>query len=245
MKKTALIGMLLVLTASMAFAGHRDSDLKLSVFQNKLFTVQLDGRYYSRPVSNLVIRDVEPGRHFLTVKDASGRRVIFKGFVHVQGKSIIRARIDNRGRFVVKNVAPKPGRQGQTVILNGGGSCTNPSVSQPIGYYEGYAAGGQIGNSHMSVLGSAGFQGLLYRIEMENRDDNRLRVMLDALHRNLFTSDQVLEMMYLLHKEHNRLDLAKSAYSVVIDPGNYHIVTQAFRWERSSDELWDFIQFGY
>jgi len=249
MKKLLITLVLSVFSAAAVFAGHKDSDLKITVHQNQPFILNLDGYRLTRPADQVILRDLEPGRHFLEVFSPSGRHILYRGYINVQPASMIKARIDHRGQFVVSHVIRKGyqntsfGLEGPgTVIYTGGGvyvpngpvigECGTPP--QPYGYYSG---GPAVAPAPM-VMHSSSFNSLLRSIEAQRFDENRLAMIQDALSRNAFTALQLRDLMCTLDFEANRLQAAKFGYSSLVDPQNIHLVTDAFRFSGSTAELY-------
>ncbi len=243
--------MLLVLSAAATFAGHRDSDLKITVYQNQYFIMNLDGYRYTRPAEQVVLRDLNPGRHFLEVFSACGTRSLFRGFIHVQPSSQIKARIDQRGQFVISAIVLKhpgvcyePAGPG-TVIYNDYqgigpvspviGGCGTPS--EPFGYYTGHA----VGVPALTMIPRPAFEALIRTLEDQRFDENRLLIAREALSRHAFSAVQLREILYTMNFEASRLDVAKLGYSALVDPQNIYLVTEAFRFSGTTAELYAWI----
>jgi|GEM_PF-573895 len=257
MKKFLITLVLFVFSAAAVFAGHRDSDLKLTVFQNQYFILNLDGYRLTRPADQVILRDLEPGRHYLEVFSPNGRHTLYRGYIHVQPSSMIKARIDQRGQFVISHIIRKGHPQNDfgsvgsgTVIYTGGGvyvpngpvhgpvvgECGTPP--QPFGYY----SGGPALAPAMVLMSGAAFNGLLRSLEAQRFDEVRLAMLRDALSRNAFTALQLRDLLCTLDFEANRLEAAKFGYASLIDPQNIHLVTDAFRFSGSTAELYAFIR---
>lgn len=86
------------------------------------------------------------------------------------------------------------------------------------------------------------FIDLKHVIASQNFDNTRLEIAKVAISQGYFTSAQIYEIMTLLTFESNRLELAKFAYQYVTDPENYYLVTRAFTFSSSADELMRFIR---
>ncbi|MBI1193534.1 MAG: DUF4476 domain-containing protein [Bacteroidetes bacterium] len=256
MKKLLITLVLSVFSAAAVFAGHRDSDLKITVHQNQHFILNLDGYRLTRPADQVILRDLEPGRHFLEVFSPSGRHTLYRGYINVQPSSMIKAKIDHRGQFVVSHIIRKGNQNNSfgpvgpgTVIYTGGGVYvpnTGPVIGecgtppQPFGYYSGGLAAAPA--PALMVMHSASFNSLLRSIEAQRFDENRLAMIRDALSRNAFTALQLRDMMYTLDFEANRLQAAKFGYHSLVDPQNIHLVTDAFRFSGSTAELYAYIR---
>ncbi len=246
--KKVLFSLLLLLASSSAFAGYRHADLKLSVAETSAFTMTISGRHYTRPDHAFVLTDLEPGRHWLEVRSANGRRVLYRGMIVLQPATQTKAKIDNRGRYVVKEVLAKAqpvhnpviGSCGTGTVYNGGGN-------QPYGVYTGHPSNGGTGytiNNHphaLPVMGSRGFDALLRSLDAQRFDEARVAIAEQAFRNNRFTAMQLRAIMLEMRFESNRLEVAKLGYQSLVDPRNIHVVTDAFRFSSSTTELYAWI----
>ena len=249
MKKMLFTLVLFVLSSAATFAGQRNSDLKLTVFQNQSFLLNLDGYRYSRPADQVILRDLDPGRHYLEVFSACGTRTLFRGYINLQPSSQIKARIDARGQFVISHIVLKqngysygPPAQGTVIYTGHGvgavsspGTCGTPN--QPFGYYTGQPAG----SSAMILMPANAFKILIRTLEDQRFEESRLAIARDALRRNAFTALQLREMVYTMSFEESRLEVARLGYPSLVDPQNVYLVTEAFRFSGTTNELYAWI----
>jgi hypothetical protein len=243
MKKTVTLLTLLVLAASSAFAGHRDADLRLSVFQNRAFTMTLNGLHYTRPDNAFVLRDLEPGRHWLEVRSANGRQVLYRGHIVLQPGTQVKARIDQRGRYVVKEVlakatpvyGPAPGTCGTPTGV------IHPAGPQPYGVYTAHPAGGGYVIHNAPAMGGAAFDALLRSLDAQRFDDARLAIARDVLSRHALTSTQLRRVLLEFSFDGSRLEAAKLGYPSLVDPQNVHVITDAFRFSSTTTAFYAWI----
>lgn len=249
------LGLLLVICGT-AFAGHRDSDLRLSVFQNQLFTVKINASRASAPVTQITLRDLTPGNHWIEVRTVGvfSTRPLYRGNIHVKANSRIKARIDRSGNFVIKEVIRK-GRCGTPTVQQGGfyggsgsgsfgghfgsATCGTASPQGPYGVYQGSQVGNFGGSVHVTaVMGHAEFRQLINRLQAQRFDNVRTDMALNAINRNSFTSAQIRDILLTIDFENNRLDVAIAGFASVVNPQNYHTVNTAFRYNSTVDKLW-------
>ncbi len=268
MKKTLFTLVLCVLSASASFAGQRNSDLKLSVFQQQYFLINLDGYRFNRPADEVIIRDLNPGRHYLEVMSACGTQTLFRGNIQVQPNSQIKARVDQRGHFVITHIGRRNhhnslGAVGPGTMVFSMNSLHNPGwvnngylvhtpapyvspglggmPGQPFGYYTGQAAGYAPGYAALPPMSSGAFQSLMRSLQAQRFDDNRLAMARDAMSRNAFTALQIRDVLYTMSFEASRLEVAKMGYATMVDPHNVHLLTDAFRFSSSTSDLYAYI----
>jgi hypothetical protein len=79
-------------------------------------------------------------------------------------------------------------------------------------------------------------------IRSKSFESTRLQVARQALDSRRLTSYQVRELMELMWFESSKLELAKFAYSRVIDKERFFLVNDAFSFSSSIDELDRFIR---
>lgn len=205
-------------------AYHQLSDLRLNVYGNTLFTVSLDGRHYPYPDTRYEVRDITPGRHFIEVFSAGGyygSAVLFAGYIHLPASSVVNARIDRYGRFVVNHISPK---YMAPVVCQPAPVCA--PVSAPAFY----------------PMSDYDFGLLRESIRSKSFESTRLQVAKQALDSRRLTSHQVRELMELMWFESTKLDLAKFAYYRVVDKERFFLVNDAFSFSSSIDELDRFIR---
>lgn len=207
-----------------AMAYHQLSDLHLNVYGNTLFTVALDGRHYPYPDTRYEVRDITPGQHFLEVFRTGGyygSAVLFAGYIHIPASSVVNARIDRYGRFIVNHINPK---YMAPVVYQPAPVCA--PVSAPAFY----------------PMSDYDFGLLRESIRSKSFDSTRLQVAKQAIDSRRLTSLQVRELMDLMWFESTKLDLAKFAYHRVVDKERFFLVNDAFSFSSSIDELDRFIR---
>ncbi|MEX0997928.1 MAG: DUF4476 domain-containing protein [Flavobacteriaceae bacterium] len=87
------------------------------------------------------------------------------------------------------------------------------------------------------VISNEMFQQLKRSVENESFDSSRLELLESTLKNNFFTSNHIKELMTLLSFDSGRLQFAKSAYTSVVDPENYFVVRDAFKFSSSKSAL--------
>ena len=87
------------------------------------------------------------------------------------------------------------------------------------------------------------FRSVLESISKEWLESNKMKSASQVIRTSNLTSDQVRQMMLLFGMENNRVDLAKQAYSKVIDQRNFlATVNSALSFDSSRDELARYIR---
>ncbi|MFT7588278.1 MAG: hypothetical protein ACI959_000485 [Limisphaerales bacterium] len=261
MRKSITLAVLFVLTAATVFAGHKDSDLKITAFQNQIIKVKIDGSYWTQPTTKVVLKDVRPGRRHIEVISVGPRfnRKIYSGNVYIRAESLIRANINPHGKFIVKKIEAKPhqhyngcgcesgtissGYPAQQTACHGNcngcglsGCNWNGGGTDAYGHYSGYSA-----EPTLLPIHNSDFNRLIRTLEGQRFDNARVSIAVKAFEINAFSSNQVRRILNTISFENNRLDVAKASYASVIDPQNFHLVTDAFRFQSSINRLYDYI----
>ncbi len=99
----------------------------------------------------------------------------------------------------------------------------------------------QISPTYYQPMSPEDFASAKASISSKSFEDSKLTLAKQIAASNHLTSRQVKEIMQLFSFEDSKLDFAKYAYKYVLDPNNYYIVNDAFKFSSSIDELNDFI----
>ncbi len=81
------------------------------------------------------------------------------------------------------------------------------------------------------------FSNVLMQLNNQSFEATKLTLARQILNSNFFTSEQVRQMMTQMTFEDSRIEIARQAYSRVVDPQNYFTVNSAFTFSSSVDEL--------
>lgn len=202
------------------------SELRLSLTGNQFFTLTLDGQYFSYPDNKYVVNSIAPGTHYLQVFKANGfygTAIAFSGYIQIPAASVVNAKIDRYGRFVVKSINPK---------------YSAPVVYQPVPVsYPAYAP-------VFYPMSDYDFGFLRESIGSKNFESSRLQVAKQALSTQYLTTFQLIELMNLMSFESSKLELAKFAYSRITDKQRFYLVNDAFNFSSSITELDHYIRFN-
>ncbi|MEW6469312.1 MAG: DUF4476 domain-containing protein [Bacteroidota bacterium] len=246
MKK--LIYTILFSTVSLAAsAGHKSSELSISLFDNSPFVVMFDNGWFGQPTNMFNISNVHPGKHELKIIRYAYlpgcwtpvQQTVFSGCIQVPAKSKVCAMITSCGKYDVVSITPLWGHGGGWGHTCGN-SCGNGCDGYGGGGWDNY--GGGYGWGYMPGMSPQAFNQLKMAITSKSFDSSKLQVAKQAIGSNYLTAGQVSELMELLTFESSRLELAKFAYNRTIDKQNYYLVNNAFQFESSVWELNQYIK---
>jgi hypothetical protein len=233
MKKFTLIAVFIALTAFMA----KSSELRIRLQNNQNCFVELDNQLFGNYSSQHNILNVAPGNRYLKVytynrsrrgyNNYNSYRILFQGFVSVPQGVRLNTMINHYGEYVVLSSAP--------MYINNR-TCQQPrnryhsNTNRPTNQYHntGYTARAMSYNE---------FQGLKATIANASFESTRLNIARSATYSNMFTTQQIIEILYMFSFESTKLDFAKLAYNRTIDQNNYYRVNNVFSFESSIRDL--------
>jgi hypothetical protein len=111
----------------------------------------------------------------------------------------------------------------------------HPAICQPVTQAQLHPA------PRLSCSNASDFGFILQEISRQHFDSGRLQVAKQVISTNRLTSAQITDIMRLFSFESSRLEIAKFAYSYVVDPQRYFMVNNAFSFGSSVDDLNRFI----
>lgn len=253
MKKISTLLASFVLSIGLfAAAAKPKSTLTIQSADRTAIKVVIDGRRFEPNDNTMRIQGLETGSHQVKIYRqknnglftifGSRYEVIFNSSVSVQPRSNVMINIDRFGRAVVSN-----NRQG-------GWNNRDWDRNDDYDFDRGNRAGdysndrgGRYGDydnnyGYNNVMTSQEFNQVLQSIDREWLESNKMKSASQIVHTNNLTSAQVKQMVMLFGIESNKLDLAKQAYTNTVDKRNYGIVSDAFNFNSSKDELARFIR---
>jgi hypothetical protein len=239
------------------------STLTIQSVDRTAIKVVIDGRRFEPNDNIMRIQGLETGSHQVKIYRqknnglfsilGSRYEVIFNSAVSVQPRSNVMINIDRFGRANVSD-----NRQGgwnnrnwdrnDDIDFDRGnrsGDYSNDRGNRSGDYSN--DRGGRYGDNdnnygYNNVMTSQEFQQVLRSIDREWLESNKMKSASHIVASNNLTSAQVKQMVMLFGIESNKLDLAKQAYKNTVDKRNYDIVSDAFNFNSSKDELARFIR---
>lgn len=223
MKKIVLIIAIIMYASVQIRASHLASDFNLRLFDQALFTVNIDHQVYNTPTNRFQLKAIAPGQHFLRVTRLEHGYygphtvpvLVFSGYIDLPSGAQINAMIDRQNRFRINKIIP-------FVVAP---VCATPYMPEPVQY----------------GMSDYEFDQLRNTIDRLSFDSSRMQVAKQAIAHNMVTTRQVYALMNMMTFESNKLELAKYAYAQTVDKQNYFVVNDAFTFESSILNLNDFI----
>lgn len=210
----------LISTVITAKGNHYNSELNLSMRNGSLFTVDFDNMHFTRPSQGITIKDVNPGRHNITIY-----KMKYNGFYHAYPVVVYSGSINIPASSIVQ-ASVKPHCLDITDVIP---LYNEPSYCAPDNHPVYYGINDQE------------FNDLKYIISKKSFDSSRLAIAKDAVRNQNMNSRQISEILDLLSFDSSRLEFAKYAYRYVADPSSYYLTYDRFSFESSVTELIDYI----
>ncbi len=215
---------------------HPTSTFEIKLNGAGMMTVAIDGKFFNEPVRKFSVSNITPGNHYLEIFN---ERVVHSGYysntemvriysgkLYIQPASLIKGVVDNFGRFYIKNV---------DALVS-----YNYIDQDPAPWYPQNCQPAPVIMAPVAING-AEYDRLVGIVKDQWFEDTRLAVVQQALRDNWFTASQIAGLMQIMYFEDSRLEIAKAAYSRVIDPQAYYIVNREFWFSSSVDALTSYI----
>jgi hypothetical protein len=239
-----LLSIAMLFLSGTAFA---KSDFTLTNLEGSPFYVIMNGEIYDQNSSVLRLYDMHPGTIALdvyrTIRNARGHatkyvELVYRGTLYIENRIHMTTHLTADGRLVIIGRVPLKPAKGN----HGGNRGTNSHGASGTNSY-GSSGSGSGTNSHYVAthLSAYEFNALLKSVRESSFEQTRLLVAKEGVSSRLITADQVYKMMLLFSFEATRLEFAKWAYLRTSDRHNYHLVSRAFSFDASRQELTRYI----
>jgi hypothetical protein len=246
-----------------------NSELSIAMSDNTKFTLTIDNSYYATPSNTYNVTNLIPGMHRVRMTSAPAvtygmqvlPRLLFDGWVNIPENARVIAYPVNMTQLNIVSVVPLVQNvyydpynpYGNNGYNNGYGNNNGYG-----GYNTGYGNGGQCGTGNgygnngygnngwnnapvYYGMSASNFDALKNTIRNQSFDSSKLTVAQQAVASNYLTAAQVAELVQLFSFESSKVDIAKYAYSRTVDRNNYYLVSNAFTYSSSIDELSGYI----
>jgi len=87
------------------------------------------------------------------------------------------------------------------------------------------------------VISNNEFDRVLWAINKEGIETNKMRSAEQIINSNYFTTAQLKQLLRMFNFESNKVQLAKLGYDKVVDQSNYYTLSDLFSFNSSKDEL--------
>jgi Domain of unknown function (DUF4476) len=240
MKRTITLCTLIVF-ASLGTAGtaSANSKLYLDLFEDGIFTVQIDGIRYQNVTSGIDVNGLFPGTHKIRIVEVfrgrrhrnNSRSTLYNGTINIPFRSEVFARLTPNLRLritEVRRIQP-PRRNRNQRYRNSGNRGYNKDHRRNNRRYREF-------EPMFDAFSAA-------KLDMHNAtwDKDKLKIA-KAFAIDGLTSSELASLMGLLTFERSKIELAKFGHGFVLDKQNFNLVHQAFTYDNSINDLNRFIR---
>lgn len=227
----------LLLSMTLLAADSRfSSSVMVKLNEQADIRVVLDGKSFDPAGNAMIIGNVQPGRHQVKVyresrtgfRNSSFRyELVYDQNIQLRGNTQLLIALDKNGRVQLTEtrVQQKDNR-------------FNDRSSR---YYD-FNRDGQFGGYddrivYNPAMSDREFDRVLQSISKEWLESNKLKSATHIVKSNNVTTDQVKELMRLFQFENNKLEVARQAYTNVVDKWNFREVLTLLSFQESRREL--------
>ena len=217
-----------LLTTSGFAAGLRPSaSLTIKSADKSPIVVIVDGKCFDIGSNAIMISNLEPTYHDVKVyqqtfngsvelcgKDCD---VLFNSSVLLKPRTSLLIAVDDCGAITMNETRMRTGAIGDTW--------------QPGNYNFHFKT------DNPKVISNNEFDRVLWAINKEGIETNKMRSAEQIINSNYFTTAQLKQLLRVFNFESNKVQLAKLGYDKVVDQSNYYTLSDLFSFNSSKDEL--------
>ncbi|MGN6568998.1 MAG: DUF4476 domain-containing protein [Flavipsychrobacter sp.] len=248
MKKILSIFFGLFITAS-AIAQPSDRPLlRIQLSDHSPLTVAIDGRYYKKHGTALTIGDLPQGKHHVKVyayypprRNGNARaELLYESNIRTKRGTFTNCIVDAKTGYAtidIRDLSDNDFKQAPAQpdnnVDNIYGNQANAEGNNSNADYKGAVPDNALNPGDMDALKG--------KVSAKIADGDKLKIIKNNLKNRSYYTDQVSVMMGWLNFESTRLELAKWAYSHVIDKKNYPGLEKQFTFKSSKEEFESYI----
>lgn len=234
---STLLTSLLFSFAVFAAGARHSSMITVKSLSYRDIQVVIDGKTFNPGKNIIMIGDVQPGFHSVTVYRESrffshGFEKVYSGSVAVKPGADVQITIGRRGRADIAYVNKDRD--------NDDWGYDRPAT--PGSNDDGYWENSKPYNGYARPISDREFNQVMHSMQKEWFENNRMKSASFIISNNFFTANQVKDMVSLFEFEGNKLEIAKQAYSKALDKENYSCVMDALNYRSSKKELARFVR---
>ncbi len=235
MKLTFTLLMSFFISLTLFAAGINDSKLSVTVAGSGNIQVLVDNQRYQQTNNTVMISDLEPGRHTVRVyKMRTGNRSIFNRNRQDQSELLYSTTINVRPRQFIDIVI---NRFGKALVDERSLMAYNEEDDL---YNDHYDREDDYNNSR--AVSEQEFAQMREQLKRQHFENGRVEMAKQLVNKNYLSSRQVHQLLQLFSFENNKLEIAKVSYRNTTDKNNYYMVYDVFSFDRSRQELTQYIE---
>jgi len=250
MKKLLIIFACLFIITASALAQPSDRPLlRVQLSDNSPIALAIDGRYYKKHGTALMIGDLPQGKHHVKVysyyvskKGTAHADLLYESNIRTKRGTFTNCVVDAKTGYATISIreltdndfreAPAQ-RSNDYSTDNVYGDNSNAANNANNNDYKGAVPD--------NALNAGNIDELKAKVNAKITDGEKLKLLEESLKSRSYYTDQVGIIMTWVNFESTRLDFAKWAYSHVIDKKNYMSLEKQFTFKSSKEEFESFI----
>jgi hypothetical protein len=235
---------LLLTTLSVSAFAYDGGKLTITVPSSKNVKVFIDGRAYQNNDNTIVLNNIQPGNHSITVhknkknnnnngnygRNQKDRRynqgdILYNSNVYVRQSYHVDVMINRFGKALVDERVINGNRKDDDDWYDGDYQKGNDNNG-------GYNNGGY-NNGYRQAMNDYDFNQLLQKIQKQWL--GKISSAKEAVNNNYFNTYQVKQVLQIFSSESDRLELVKLSYKNVVDQQNFRQLYDLFSYESQSE----------
>ncbi len=226
---------IMALSSLIVFANHDDGRMSITNLGGRDTWLELDGKRYSDRDNPVLIRELASGNHTVKIYRENTPKSVWD-----------RVGMGRKPEIIYSNTIYIKPRYHVDIVINRFGKVMVDEQSMTDRNYDDDKDGGDYrrdDNWNNAAMSNRSFNGLMNTLRKEPFDDNRMNMIKQSImDNNYFTVDQVKQLATLFTFDDKRLEVAKYAYRNTVNKGDYVQLYEVFTFNRSKDELADYIR---
>lgn len=203
--------------------------LTLTAYSN--YSITIAGQAYSFYGNQFFFENITPGYMQISITRPGNNggtwQTVYNGIINFENNTRIFAAIDNMGvlrvtqrEVILQQQQPQPQQPPVTQWPN------NPTPGYP---------------QQVVFASQQQVTALVEQLKNTSFESNKTKTAKAAIKGQYFTAEQVKQILMTFSFDSNKLDVAKYAYDLSYDKGNFYIVGAAFSFSSTADQLQDYI----
>ena len=224
------------LIGTATFAQYQETTLRVHNTEGVAVTVYVDGYETGNTAPEVVINNLQPGKHELRIVQPAlfplrhfGPRPLYCGAIDIHPNTVLTACINRYGEVALSELAVYRPEHWEQHPQHG--------HHHIYGSYDQHYENEHHADYYPQPMSAYDFDQLKLTLNNVWFETTKLEVLKSAVRNNCFNTFQVADLMALFTFESNKLDVAETLYAQTIDKQNYYRLSNNFAFNSSIDDL--------
>lgn len=224
----SIFTLLLATFFTSAFA-RNEGKLTISIVSAKNFSVYVDGRLYQDEENTFTLNNIQPGNHTIQVYRRTRNNQAGRNNRNSNRNN------DRRGELVYNStVYVRPSYHVDVTINRFGKALVDEkSLNERNGRWDDDNWDDDYDNGYRQVMNDYDFSQFIQKIR--NQWFGRIGITKDAINANYFNTGQIRQVLQLFTSESEKLELAKLAYSKIVDRQHFRQLYDLFSYTSQAE----------